>query len=120
MNVGLCRPLLRPHSLQLSSLCIALRLQLGQSVLGGVQGQLQGQAALHQPIRCIGLLRQRVANQALGQRVFGVAALLAQGGQKLLELVAFLGGHGRVLGLGDVKWPSHYWPFCTGWTPINP
>ena len=42
------------------------------------------------------MLRQRVADQALGQSVFGVAALLAQGGQKLLELVAFLGGHEQV------------------------
>jgi hypothetical protein len=80
----------------LDSLCIALRLQLRQSGLSGVQGQLQGHAALHQPIRRIGLLHQRVADQAFGQSVFGEAALLAQGGQKLLELVAFLGGHEQV------------------------
>jgi hypothetical protein len=77
-------------------LFIALRLQLRQSGLGGVQRQLQGQAALHQPIRRIGLLRQRIADQAFGQGVLGHTALLAQSSQKLLQLVAFLGGHGQV------------------------
>jgi hypothetical protein len=77
-------------------LFIALRLQQAQAGMGGIQRQLQRQAALHQQVGGIGLLRQRVADQAVGQRIFGLGALLAQSGQKLLELVTFLGGHGQV------------------------
>jgi hypothetical protein len=94
-------------------LFIALRLQLRQSGLGGVQRQLQRQAALHQPIRRIGLLRQRIADQALGQSVLGQTALLAQSNQKLLELVTFLGSHGQIPswvadGLKPVIMGSHF------------
>jgi hypothetical protein len=77
-------------------LFIALRLQCGQAGLSGIQRQLQRQAALYQQVGGIGLLSQGVADQAIGQRIFGLGAVLAQSGQKLLELVAFLGVHEQV------------------------
>jgi hypothetical protein len=94
-------------------LLIALRLQLRQSGLGSVQRQLQRQAALHQPIRRIGLLCHGFADQALGQGVLGQTALLAQSNQKLLELVTFLGSHGQIPswvadGLKPVIMGSHF------------
>jgi hypothetical protein len=99
-------------------LFIARRLQQAQAGVGGIQRQLQRQAALHQQVRGIGLLGQRVADQAIGQHIFGLGALLAQSGQKLLELVTFLGGHGRVLGLSVGNMLVHYWLACPRWAAI--
>jgi hypothetical protein len=80
--------------LQQGLLLRALRLQLLNADLRCIQGHAQTHGTLHQQVRRIGLACNRLADEVVGHRVFGLCAGLAQSGQKLLKLVTFCGVHG--------------------------
>jgi hypothetical protein len=72
----------------------ALRFQLLDAGLRCIEGHAQAHGTLHQQVRRIGLACDRLADEFVGHRFFGVCAGLAQSAQKLLQLVTFCGVHG--------------------------
>jgi hypothetical protein len=80
--------------LQQGLLLRALRFQLLDAGLRCIDGHAQTHGPLYQQVRCIRLACDRLTDEVVGHRVFGVCAGLAQSGQKLLKLVTFCGIHG--------------------------
>jgi hypothetical protein len=88
----------------LGQLLRALRFQLRDAGLRGIQRQAQTHGPLHQQIRRVGLRPESFADKAIGRGVFRVGTGLAQSTQKLLQLVTFRGVHGETFR----QWRVHY------------
>ena len=74
-----------------------LLLQLADLLLGLLNGLLQHQGALGQPVDRIGRVAQSTAQLGIGLRVLGLALGQRQPGAQVLQQLLFLRGHGAFL-----------------------
>jgi hypothetical protein len=93
---------------QLVQLLRALRFQLRNAHLGGIQRHAQTHGPLHQQIRGVGMRTDRIADERVCRGVFRIGTGLAQSTQKMLELVTFGRVHrGKLSGIVPLIMDKH-------------